>query len=124
MNSTDLSFSFDNVAQEHWTIVAVGYFVVFLALSTLSIIFYNVPRVLNLRLRTSKKAQVAAIPEVKANDDITGEETAAIAAAIHFFFNELHDEENRVLTITKISKRYSPWNSKIYNVTNGLNRRF
>jgi ABC-type cobalt transport system substrate-binding protein len=55
---------------------------------------------------------------------ITGEVSAAISAALHLYFNELHDDEKTVLTIKKISRRYSPWSSKIYNVTRGLNRRF
>ena len=31
---------------------------------------------------------------------------------------ELHDEETAILTIKKVGKSYSPWNSKIYNVIN------
>ena len=55
---------------------------------------------------------------------ITGEVSAAISTALHLFFNEMHDDEKTVITIKKISSRYSPWSSKIYNVTRGLNRRF
>ena len=59
-------------------------------------------------------------------DDLTisGEVSAAISTALHLYFNEMHDDEKTVLTIKKISSRYSPWSSKIYNVTRGLNRRF
>ena len=59
-------------------------------------------------------------------DDLTisGEVSAAISTALHLFFNEMHDDEKTVITIKKISARYSPWSSKIYNVTKGLNRRF
>jgi len=53
--------------------------------------------------------------------NITGEETAAIAMALHLFL-EVHDEESGVLTINKVSKPYSPWSSKIYAVRNQFNR--
>ena len=45
---------------------------------------------------------------------------AAIAAAIHLYGEELHDVENTVLTINKVSRTYSPWSSKIH----GLNTYF
>ncbi len=49
---------------------------------------------------------------------ITGEINAAIAMTLHLYASELHDAENTVLTINKVSRTYSPWSSKIY----GLNR--
>ena len=45
---------------------------------------------------------------------------AAIATAIHLYGEELHDVENTVLTINKVSRTYSPWSSKIH----GLNTYF
>jgi hypothetical protein len=54
---------------------------------------------------------------------ITGEENAAIATALYLFFSELHDEEKYVMTIRKVSKAYSPWNSKIYGILNTLKHR-
>ena len=29
---------------------------------------------------------------------------------------DAHDRENTVLTINKVKRAYSPWNSKIYNM--------
>lgn len=46
------------------------------------------------------------------------DESAAIAMAIHLYYAEIHDEENAVITIKKVEKRYSPWSSKIYSVSN------
>ena len=46
---------------------------------------------------------------------ISGEVTAAIAMAI-YLNRDLHDTESDILTIKKISKDYSPWNSKIYGM--------
>lgn len=47
-----------------------------------------------------------------------GEVTAAITMALYLHFNEIHDEESNVITIQRISKTYSPWSSKIYNMRN------
>jgi glutaconyl-CoA/methylmalonyl-CoA decarboxylase subunit delta len=130
MSLAEITFSFRNLLDDHLIIVAVGYVVVFISLSILWGIFYNVPNVLHL-FSTQKKKLLAlrSEKEVKLNDKnddefVTGEEAAAISLAISLYINELHDVENRVLTITKISRRYSPWNSKIYSVTSGLNKRF
>ncbi|MDL2289838.1 hypothetical protein LJB95_00345 [Paludibacteraceae bacterium OttesenSCG-928-F17] len=48
----------------------------------------------------------------KAND------VAAISLALHLFFNEAHDIESNVITIKRKEQRYSPWNLKIYGITN------
>jgi glutaconyl-CoA/methylmalonyl-CoA decarboxylase subunit delta len=121
----DILLLLGNLAGDHLTIVLVGYVVVFLSLSLLWALFQNLPRILNLKFRKSEKkaeAEVAAVE--RKGDAITGEETAAISAALFLFIEELHDDEHTVLTIEKISRRYSPWSSKIYSVTNGLNKRF
>jgi hypothetical protein len=49
---------------------------------------------------------------------LSGEVNAAIAAAIHLYRSEMHDYENTVLTISKVSRTYSPWSSKIYGLRN------
>jgi hypothetical protein len=37
---------------------------------------------------------------------------------IYLYFNELHDVESGVVTIKRISRHYSPWNSKLYHMRN------
>ena len=49
-----------------------------------------------------KEKQDVEIPVQK----ITGDENAAIAAALYLFFSELHDEEKYVMTIKKVSRNY------------------
>lgn len=46
----------------------------------------------------------------------SGEETAAIAMALHEYFNDAHDVEDMILTINKVKRTYSPWSSKIYTL--------
>jgi hypothetical protein len=62
-----------------------------------------------------KEEQTAELNEaVKAGSD--DEIAVAIATAIHLFTQEVHDDENYVLTIKRIQKPYSPWSSKIYGL--------
>ena len=42
----------------------------------------------------------------------TGEEIAAISAALHLHFNSMHDEESEIITIHMPSAHYSPWAQK------------
>ena len=93
----------------------IGYVVVFIALLFLYLIFLNLTRVLNFKLirlleRTGK------MREEKKDLSVSGEVNAAIAMALHLYFNETHDKEETVLTIEKISRTYSPWSSKIYGL--------
>ncbi len=94
---------------------AVGMVVVFMSLLLLYIVFTNVTKLISIKIQK---------PEVKketkqmtgASDDVTGEVNAAIAMAIYLYSKEIHDIENTVLTINRVSKAYSPWSSKIYGL--------
>jgi glutaconyl-CoA/methylmalonyl-CoA decarboxylase subunit delta len=94
----------------------VGYVVVFAALVALIIVFNNLPRILNFDFKKYfRKRKLEEIPE-REEVSVTGEVNAAISAALFLYFGELHDEESGVITIKKISRRYSPWSSKIYGL--------
>jgi glutaconyl-CoA/methylmalonyl-CoA decarboxylase subunit delta len=128
---TDVAFSFQNIQDDHLLIFAVGYTVVFLSLAFLWFVFANLPFLLKMKERivaAKRKRNAVATAELKTevleNGAISGEEAAAIAMALHLYVNEVHDVENTILTIRKISRRYSPWNSKIYGVSSNLNKRF
>jgi hypothetical protein len=48
--------------------------------------------------------------------EVPDEVNAAIAMALFLYENDLHDNENTVLTLQKVSRTYSPWSSKIYTL--------
>ena len=119
----EVIFDLSRIKAADTTLAFVGYVIVFAALITLYFVFQYMPVFLDLM--TKKRLKKKGVAEEVIDDlTITGEVSAAISTALHLYFNEMHDDEKTVLTITKISKRYSPWSSKIYNVTRGLNRRF
>lgn len=110
------------VTSQTWTITLVGWSIVFTALVLLIFVFTNVPRLLKVNFsRKNKKSDNEAFVSKTGNKDdqyISGGDTAAIAMAIHLFFEEQHDEESNVITIKRIKRRYSPWSSKIYGMRN------
>lgn len=114
-------FLHSQVTLESLVIAASGYLIVFTALVLLYWMFSLVPRL----IRSGQKQrglQVKGKASDKGSAGISGEETAAIAMALHLYLSEIHDTESGVLTIKHISKRYSPWSSKIYAVRNQFNR--
>ncbi len=102
-------------------IAVTGYLIVFTALVLLYWFFSMVPKLLSLR-NTRIRHRRGQKPVPQAGDGISGEETAAIAMALHLYLGEMHDKESGVLTIKRISRTYSPWSSKIYAVRNQFNR--
>lgn len=92
--------------------------VVFTSLALLYIIFKNIGAFFLRCSKKSKKAKPGILATEKECDsnDISGEVGAAIAMALHLYQTEIHDEENMVLTIKRISRTYSPWSSKIYTL--------
>ncbi len=115
----------------HGFIMAMlGMGIVFTILILIYVIFSNTPKLFTQSFRDKVKnmfrkkkpavvlPEEATPPQAEAEVDLTGEVNAAIAAAIHLYRSELHDFEDTVLTMKKVSRTYSPWSSKIYGLRN------
>jgi len=63
----------------------------------------------------TEEVQKATSPEPTQNK-ISGEVNAAIAMALYLYSSEIHDQENPVITMIRVSRTYSPWSSKIYGL--------
>ena len=115
----NVTFDFSHIGPNEIVICIVGYLVVFSALVLMYFVFYNLPKILKIKLKIKKRSK-----EIIAENEIcaSGEVNAAIGLALYTYFNELHDEESNVITIKKISKFYSPWSSKIYGLRGNLHR--
>ncbi|MGK9475470.1 OadG family protein [Melioribacter sp. OK-6-Me] len=90
----------------------IGMSVVFASLLLLYIVFYNLTKLINNRI---KKKQTPSTVKTESYE-LSGEVNAAISTAIFLYLNELHDKENMVLTINRVARIYSPWSSKIYGL--------
>ncbi len=109
----------------------LGMGIVFSILILTYVIFSNTPKLFapafKQKMKNLFKKKLPEIAEAETEDDrdavvtesdLTGEINAAIAAAIHLYRSELHDFEDTVITMKKVSKTYSPWSSKIYGLRN------
>jgi Na+-transporting methylmalonyl-CoA/oxaloacetate decarboxylase gamma subunit len=99
------------------TLSIVGYLIVLAALAFLFLVYLFIPKLLNAYTKQRLKRQGKKCAE-EDTLELSGLESAAIAAAIHSILNELHDLESGEITIKKVSKKYSPWSSKIYSMNN------
>jgi len=102
--------------------------VVFLVLIFLAIIFTQYGKMLmNIQKKRAVKAAAATTPaattQAVSSVDVSGEVYAAIAAAVHLYHDELHDEENTIITIQKVERSWTPWNAKYYNMNQYFNKR-
>jgi Na+-transporting methylmalonyl-CoA/oxaloacetate decarboxylase gamma subunit len=100
-----------------FTVALVGFSIVVFSLTLLVIVFTRLPKLININLKKWRKIDKhISTNETSDNDYVEGNVTAAISLAIHMYFSELHDNESNIVTIKKVKKNYSPWNSKIYSV--------
>lgn len=89
------------------------------ALVILSLLFYLFGGISSWFVNHKKKkvhAQKQTQADPVSKDHAPAETYAAIAAALAQHFSADHDMEDTILTIRKLRKAYSPWNSKIYNM--------
>lgn len=95
----------------------ISMLIVFVCLLILSLAFRAIGK-FNSRLAQRKREEATGAlesdAEVKRGPD-SGEEIAAVCMALHEHLN-MHDHEDFVLTINKVKRAYSPWNSKIYSL--------
>jgi Na+-transporting methylmalonyl-CoA/oxaloacetate decarboxylase gamma subunit len=96
----------------------IAMFVVFSALAILFIVYKNMGKFFIRRAASTKtsKSEQPIVVSKNEKTEISGEVNAAIAMALYLYQSDLHDHENTVLTIHKVSKTYSPWSSKIYTL--------
>ena len=103
------------------TVIAMS--VIIITLVLISIIFKQIGlKLIALHRRRYirfrfKKLQPVSEEEVSFQiEEFSGDVYAAITAAVYLYTEELHDVENAVLTINKVSRTYSPWSSKIHGL--------
>lgn len=99
------------------TIIAMS--IVLAALIILSILFLGFGKI-SSAIQTSRKRKAHGVTAEDAeehHDELdSGEVIAAISLALAEHLGQGHDMEDTILTIRRMRKAYSPWNSKIYNI--------
>lgn len=106
------------------TVVAVS--VVFLALLCISLILKGYGKLI-MKSQDRKANKAVAKDDAKivspSASETSGEIYAAIAAAIYLYDEEMHDEEDTIITIQKVERAWTPWNAKYYNMNHYFNNR-
>ncbi|MDD6227666.1 MAG: OadG family protein [Bacteroidales bacterium] len=99
------------------TIIAMC--IVLSALIILSLLFLCFGKISSMS-HTRKKRAAHGVTEKEADplhdEADSGEVIAAISMALAEYMGQGHDMEDTILTIRRMRKAYSPWNSKIYNL--------
>ena len=98
------------------TITIVGMFVVFSALAIMSGTIYYLVVLSQAFIRKRIRDENAAVL-APSGSRISGEIVAAIALALEQQILQIHDDDDAVLTIKRISRPYSPWSSKLHGMT-------
>jgi len=110
-----------SLIDSHVLIISIfGYCIVLLALSVMAYLMVRVHSLREFLAAKRRKRSAPAESMTHLPTVMTGEQNAAIATALYLFFSELHDQERYVMTIKKVSRTYSPWSSKIYNIWNNM----
>ncbi len=112
-----IMFDLSNIDTHGLIVAAVGYVIVFSSLVLLYFVFSNLHRIIHIKIRSNLRKEGKECAEQE-DLSVPGEVNAAISMALYLHLNEMHDEESNVITITKVSKAYSPWSSKIYGLRN------
>ena len=105
-------------------LTAVAVAVVFLALVCIALILQGTGKLMSgmddkKKTQKETKKPIGAIASASQDDEVI----AAIATAIHLYNDELHDEEEAVITIQKVEREWTPWNAKYYNMNQYFNNR-
>lgn len=99
------------------TLIAMS--IVLSALAVLSILFFFFGKISSALLTKKKQSTIGATSTEKSNskDLESGEVIAAIGMALAEHLHSAgHDMERTILTLRRMKRAYSPWNSKIYNI--------
>lgn len=90
--------------------------IVICSLIVLSLLFLAFGKISH-SMHTKKKLKNYGLEtDMDNHEAYSGEACAAIAAALHQYFNDRHDIEDHVLTMRKLKRAYSPWSSKLYGL--------
>ncbi len=106
-----------------WMVTLLGFGLVFVLLVVLIYVLKLFGAIMHPRVKVENPQEVhksVGTPRKETSEKIvlTGEATAAIAMALHLYYNGIHDEEPTKVTIKEVERKYSPWNSKLYGMNN------
>lgn len=94
-----------------------------LALIAMSVVFVSLillyrvfSRIGQLNQWNARRKSAKLTAGLQREEEVPGEVFAAISTALYLHETDQHDYESTIITIERVSRRYSPWSSKIYGL--------
>ena len=110
------------ITGQTWFITLIGFGMVLLLLFVFIYVMKLMGKITRPRVKAVKKEatneeQTESVVHKQREDRIvlTGDATAAIALALHLYYNGVHDEEDTKITI---QPHRTQWNNKMYGMNN------
>ena len=110
------------ITGQTWFITLIGFGMVLLLLFVFIYVMKLMGKIMRPRVKAVKKEvaneeQKESVVHKEREDRIvlTGDATAAIALALHLYYNGVHDEEDTKITI---QPHRTQWNNKMYGMNN------
>ena len=110
------------ITGQTWFITLIGFGMVLLLLFVFIYVMQLMGKIMRPRVKAVKKEvtneeQTESVVHKQREDRIvlTGDATAAIALALHLYYNGVHDEEDTKITI---QPHRTQWNNKMYGMNN------
>ena len=110
------------ITGQTWFITLIGVGMVLLLLFVFIYVMKLMGKIMRPRVKAVKKEvtneeQTESVVHKQREDRIvlTGDATAAIALALHLYYNGVHDEEDTKITI---QPHRTQWNNKMYGMNN------
>ena len=110
------------ITGQTWFITLIGFGMVLLLLFVFIYVMKLMGKIMRPRVKAVKKEvtneeQTESVVHKQREDRIvlTGDATAAIARALHLYYNGVHDEEDTKITI---QPHRTQWNNKMYGMNN------
>ena len=110
------------ITGQTWFITLIGFGMVLLLLFVFIYVMKLMGKIMRPRVKAVKKEvtneeQTESVVHKQREDHIvlTGDATAAIALALHLYYNGVHDEEDTKITI---QPHRTQWNNKMYGMNN------
>ena len=110
----------DKFANVDWSEMLLMALIGFLLVFAVLVLLIFVMRAMGWFFTRDRKPKAAAATssEPALDHAISDQElAAAIITALKLYKSNLHDQESEMITISRITRAYSPWNSKIHGLT-------
>lgn len=108
----------DSLSSMATTIAVIAFGVLLVILIAINILFVILPKLQEYNARRSAEKAIKAADSQQSAEGADDDISAVISLALHLSMDDAGERDGSVITIKRVSRNYSPWNSKIYGLNN------